>query len=118
MKVTSAASGRASKSGGGAGSLAADDPVGEREDGRCHDEVQGQKEKCVLFTEPNRDTERGSGEQHHRDDGRVAHEGNCSEKGGNRADTHQRKPGRLGEEESKVVVTDERTPDAGRRQPE
>ncbi len=98
--------------------VAADDPVGERENSCCNDEVEGQEEKCILLAEPNGDTKRSSGEQHHRNDGRVAHEGNCSEKGGNRADTHQRKPSRLGEEESKVVVTDERTPDAGRCQPE
>ena len=48
----------------------------------------------------------------------MAHEGNCSEKGGNRADTHERKTGRLGEEESKVVVADERTSDAGSREPD
>jgi hypothetical protein len=93
-------------------------PVAEREYCGRYDEVQRKEEKSVLLAQSNGNSERSNAQEHDRDDRRVTRQGNCDE---NRCDnSHADEPDacRLGEEESEVVVTDERTPDARRSKPE
>ena len=98
--------------------FAAGDPVGERKDCGRDDEVQGEEKERVLFAQSNRDSERSNAKKSNGNDRRVARQRNRAEDRGNHAHAHEPEAGRFREEESKVVVTDERAPDTGGRERE
>jgi len=92
--------------------LPARDPICEREDGGREHEVQRQQEERVLLTQPDRDPERSHGEEHDGYDCWIARERNRAEDRGDNPDAHESEPGWLREEETEVVVADERASDA------
>jgi len=98
--------------------LTASDAVREREHCRCNDQIQRKKEERVLLAQPNWDTKRRDAQDDDENHGRIAGERNGAEDRRDDSHTGEYEPGRLREQESKVVVADERAPDACGREPE
>ena len=95
--------------------FAASDPIAEREYCGCDHEVQRKEEERVLPAQPDRNSEGGNAQERDRDRRRVTRQWNRGENRCDNSYADEPDAGRLREQESKVVIADERAPDARRR---
>ncbi len=99
-------------------SLAAEDPVRERDDRSGDHEIQREEQERLLVTELDGNAEGSDREQRHRHRRRITREHDGGSDGGCRSDPDERNPSRISEEQLDLVVTDERPAKAARRRAE